>query len=146
MKLLNILFVSRTENTLIQLFRYTFVGGGAFVVDFFLLWFLTDICEVDYLLSSMISFLVGLAVNYFISTHWVFAKVTAVLQNKMMEFFIFLVIGIIGLCLNSAIIWLVTEKFRLHYLISKLVAASIVYLWNFFARKYTLFNHKNIEL
>jgi len=36
------LLKSRTDNTLIQLFRYTFVGGVAFIVDFGLLFILTD--------------------------------------------------------------------------------------------------------
>lgn len=143
-RLLEKLFINHTNSTFIQLFRYTFVGGGAFAVDFFLLWFLTDICGLDYLLSATFSFLTGLAVNYLIATRWVFEKNTAILRNKWMEFLIFLLIGLIGLALNNLILWFVTEKLCLYYLFSKVVAAGIVYLWNFFARKYILFNHKTL--
>lgn len=36
------LFAQNTENTYIQFFRYFFVGGFAFLVDFGLLYVLTD--------------------------------------------------------------------------------------------------------
>lgn len=36
------LFIKPTNKGKIQLFRYFFVGGAAFVVDFGLLWLLTE--------------------------------------------------------------------------------------------------------
>lgn len=114
-------------------------------MDFFLLWFLTEIGGINYLLSATLSFLTGLVVNYLISTRWVFEEDWAVLKNKVIEFFFFLLIGVIGLILNDLILWLVTEKFSLYYLFSKIISAGIVYLWNFFARKYLLFNQRKME-
>lgn len=139
-RLLDRMFLSASNNTFVQLFRYTLVGGGAFAVDFFLLWYLTEVGGFNYLLSATCSFMAGLAINYLITTRWVFKKDTAVLRNKWAEFMIFLLIGVIGLGLNDLILWVVTQQLRLHYLLSKIVAATLVYLWNFFARKYILFH------
>lgn len=111
-------------------------------MDFFLLWFLTEVGGFNYLLSATLSFMAGLAVNYLIATHWVFRKDVAVLRNKWAEFLVFLLIGLVGLGLNDLILWVVTRHLRLHYLLSKFVAAGLVYLWNFFARKYILFHPK----
>lgn len=125
----------------VQLFRYFWVGGTAFAVDFGLLWLLTGWCGVHYLLSAAIAFAAGLTVNYALSVSWVFSERT--LHSRIAEFTAFVSIGIVGLGLNEAILWSMTDFLELHYLISKTVATAAVFFWNFTARKYLLFNEKN---
>ena len=132
-----ILLKNNTVNTLIQLFRYTFVGGVAFVVDFSSLFIFTEFLNLYYLISAAIAFLLGLITNYILSIVWVFYK--RVFRSKLLEFGIFALIGIIGLCLNILLIWFFTEQIHFHYLLSKIASTVFVYLWNFFARKYILF-------
>ena len=135
---LRTLLVESTNNTFLQLFRYTFVGGCAFLFDFGLLWFLTEKGHWHYLLSATLSFLVGLFVNYFLSKIWVFN--TSILKNKGLEFLIFALIGIVGLGLNNLFLWVFTDLCSIYYMISKILTTGIVYFWNFFARKKILFN------
>ena len=118
-----------TTNLFIQLFRYTLVGGLAFVVDFGLLFFLTEYVRLHYLISATISFLAGLLVNYVISTQWIFRD--SKIKNKKVEFILFGLIGVIGLILNNVLIYLFTDVVGLYYMLSKLVTAIIVYMWNF---------------
>ncbi len=132
-----LLFKSATNDTLVQLFRYTFAGGIAFLFDFGSLYFLTDWMYVHYLASAALAFLVGITVNYLLSVAWVFQVRT--MTNVWVEISIFTVIGIVGLGLNEIIIWFFTELVEFHYLISKLFSTVSVYLWNFFARKFLLF-------
>lgn len=132
------LFISSSNNTLLQLFRYTFVGGFAFVVDFGLLYVLTEFGGLHYLLSATISFVAGLVVNYVLSKLWVFTQSTY--SNKRMEFLLFAVIGVIGLGINNVSIWLLSDVLGLWYIFSKAITTIATYLWNFFARKYLLFN------
>jgi putative flippase GtrA len=132
------LLKNQTNNTLIQLFRYTFVGGFAFIVDFSLLVILTEFCGIHYLISTAIALTIGLSINYCLSVIWVFDK--RKLANKSIEFTLFAIIGIVGLGLNELFIWLFTEFAGFHYLISKIISTAIIYLWNFFARKFILFN------
>jgi len=132
------LLKNETNNTFIQLFRYTFVGGFAFIIDFSLLFVLTEYAGIHYLVSAAIALTAGLIINYFLSILWVFDK--RKLVNKSVEFTLFAAIGIIGLGLNELFIWVFTEFAGLYYLLSKIVSTAIVYLWNFFARKFTLFN------
>jgi len=126
-----------TDNTLIQLFRYTYVGGMAFIVDFSSLFFFTEFLHLYYLISAGIAFILGLIINYILSIVWVFNK--RVFSSKSIEFGIFILIGIIGLGLNILLIWIFTEQIHFHYLLSKIASTVFVYLWNFFARKYILF-------
>ena len=86
------LFTEKTESTVVQLFRYTFVGGLAFIVDFGTLFILTEYLNLFYLISAGIAFILGLITNYALSVNWVFSNRT--LDSKGMEFFLFTVIFI----------------------------------------------------
>ena len=127
------LFAGSTSNVFVQLLRYVVVGGIAFVVDFGLLWLLTERCGLHYLLSATISFVAGLVVNYLMSLAWVFGQ--SKMQSRWGEFLIYAAIGVIGLGLNNLLLWLFTDKIGLYYLLSKIVTAALVMLWNFFARR-----------
>ena len=136
-KWLEKIFMSETDSLLIQLFRYGFVGGAAFVVDYGVLVLLTEVFGMHYLLSATISFILGLITNYLLSISWVFNKRT--MGNRWAEFVVFAVIGVIGLGLNALIMYLCTDKMGIHYMLSKIISTVIVFFWNFFARKFLLF-------
>lgn len=132
------LFKEPTSNTFIQLFRYVFVGGLAFFVDYCILFLLTEYAGVPYLISAAIAFVAGLVVNYLISISWVFSESRS--DKPAKEFFFFAVIGAIGLGINELIMWVGTDLMQIHYMISKIISTMIVFFWNFFARKTLLFN------
>lgn len=136
-RFIDLLFLRASNDVRIQFLRYTFVGTAAFAVDFLSLWALTEFLNVYYLVSAAVSFVAGLAANYLLSVRWVFGNRT--IGNKGLEFGAFAVIGIAGLALNELIIWGLTEHLGFHYLISKIVSTVVVFLFNFFSRKYLLF-------
>ena len=131
------LLLNDTNNWFAQLFRYVIVGGIAFLVDYGLLFSLTEFFHFHYLLSATISFIAGLIVNYAISTRWIFRH--SKLDNRLMEFIIYSLIGVIGLLINNAMLYLLTDSFHIHYMFSKLITAAIVMGWNFIGRKIILF-------
>ncbi len=92
------LLKDKTDKTRMQMFRYMFVGGAAFIVDFVSLFILTDFFGIYYLISAAIAFILGLIANYLLSVSWVFNKRT--LENRTFEFGIFAIIGIVGLGLK----------------------------------------------
>ena len=139
MNFLKRVFVTDTSNGWIQLFRYLFVGGFAFLVDYSLLYVLTEYVHLHYLISASISFIAGLVTNYILSTHWIFRH--SKLESKTAEFIIFSIIGVVGLGLNNLLLYAFTDRLHLHYMLSKLVTAAIVLLWNFFGRKLILFKN-----
>lgn len=131
------LLINDTNNWFAQLFRYVIVGGIAFFVDYGLLFALTEFLHFHYLLSATISFIAGLIVNYAISTRWIFRH--SKLDNRLMEFIIYSLIGVIGLLVNNVMLYLLTDYFHIHYMLSKLITAAIVMGWNFVGRKIILF-------
>ena len=140
------LFAGDTENTLIQFFRYCFVGGGATVVDWAsssLLFYL--VFSQSYAVSAnALSFILGLIVNYLLSILWIFKKPKS--SNRLIEFLGFAAIGLVGLLLTMGItklfeIWLV-DVTSTYQIIGKIVSTAVAFFWNFFARKYLLFSKK----
>jgi len=134
------IFKGKTNKTFLQLIRYTFVGGFAFLVDFSLLYLLTDMARLNYLVSASIGFVAGLLVNYIISVCWVFTN--SITSNKLLEFLIFALIGVVGLLFTDLLMWIFTSLIGIYYLLSKIITTILVYLWNFFARKYIIYNKK----
>ncbi len=156
------LFFEETNHTGIQFFRSLFVGGIATVADMAVLIFLRELFGMPEGLAAVFGFIVGLAVNYIVSTFWVFAK--AKVKNRIIDFIGFAVIGIIGLGLTQLII----EPFAVqgmfgtgifvsnkifgkllppdkYYIIGKMLAVVLVYMWNFFARKFILYRKVEIK-
>jgi len=138
------ILIAKTNNTFLQLFRYTFVGGIAFLADFGTLFLLTEFLHVQYLVSAGVAFVFGLTINYFLSVLWVFNSRT--LENRFMEFLLFAVIGLVGLGLTELFLWILTDIFLIYYLFSKIITTVVVYFWNFFARKFMLFNKQKSQL
>ena len=138
----NGILTGKTNNVLIQLFRYLWVGGVAFVADYGSLFLLTDYAQLSYLISAAIAFVIGLTINYLLSIAWVFTD--SRLNNKMAEFMVFASIGFVGLLLNEVIMFFCCEVLNIHYMISKLCSTGIVFFWNFFGRKLILFSKTKI--
>lgn len=132
------LLKNKTNNTLIQLFRYTFVGGIAFIADFTILYILTDILNIHYLISAGISFTAGVLVTYTLSIIWVFD--IRRLRNKHIELGLFTLLSIIGLLLTIFLMWLFTEIINFYYLLSKIISSALILGWNFFSKKILLFS------
>jgi putative flippase GtrA len=120
-----------------QLLRSLGTSLAAFAVDFAVLAFLTEVVRLHYLLSAGISFLLGTSVSYLLSVLWVFPVRRH--DSRVVEYALFLLVGVVGLGLNEALLWALTEKVRIYYLASKVIAASLIFFWNFGARMYLLF-------
>ena len=94
------IFLEETNSTGIQFFRSLFVGGIATIADMTVMILIRELFKVPEGVAAVFGFIFGLAVNYIISTYWVFAK--AKVKNRAADFIAFGVIGIIGLARGSS--------------------------------------------
>ena len=116
-----------------QILRFGIVGMLCFVVDYVLLIALTEIGQLNYLLSNSIAFSVSVILNYFLSIRFVFRSEKN--TSKIGEFVLFVILSLIGLGLNEILLWLIVEKFNVYYMIAKVIATGIVMVYNFINRK-----------
>lgn len=136
------IFVRKTNNSYLQFFRYGFVSLAALAVDFGGLILLKEVFGLHYLTAATISFSAGLVTNYLLSLLWVFGRSK---YSRLTEFSIFAGIGVVGLVLNDLILWILTGNLGLYYVLSKIVATGVTFIWNFSARKYILFRQSQEE-
>lgn len=116
-----------------QFMKFGVVGAIAFVIDYGLLAFLTEVFGIDYLVSATISFTASVVFNYVASMRYVFTHKEDMSRRR--EFVIFVVLSVIGLAINNVCMWAGVELLGVHYLLTKIAATSIVMVWNFVTRK-----------
>ncbi len=133
---LRALLIEPTSNTAIQAFRALFVGVIAFVADAGMLW-LVSLTGIHYLVCAALSFILGVYVNYALSSRFVFFVRPK--MGKSAEIAIFVLVSLVGLGLTEVFLWIFTETVGLHFLLSKCVVTLLVFAWNFTARKLILY-------
>lgn len=121
----------KTENLLIQIFKFVIVGGIATLIDFILLFVFKEVVHLQVIISNTLSFCISLIYNYIASVRWVFDVNRD--KDPKKNFLIFLIFSIIGLAINDLIMYLLINK--LSTFISKIIATAIVMVFNFITRK-----------
>lgn len=132
----------KRKNLLTEAGKYLVVGGVCTVLDFSILFVLTRRGHVQPVPASVVSFMAGTVLNYYLCTLWIFK--VRVVGNRHLEMTYYLVITGVGLGINALLIWLCTAYLGYDVMLSKLASTFVTYWWNFGARKYFL--HRSTAL
>ena len=130
---LHLKFNDKTRKLLIQIFKFTVVGGIATVIDFVFLYIFREFCHFPVLVSNTLSFCISVIYNYIASVKWVFDVNKD--KNAKKQFIIFIIFSVLGLLLNNLIMWITVECLSIYYLLAKIIATAIVMVFNFVTRK-----------
>ena len=122
-----------------QFMKFGIVGVIAFVIDYGVMIFLTEVFGVPYLISTTISFVASVIFNYFASMRFVFKRKDDMSRRR--EFIIFIVLSVCGLGINDLLMWLMVDSLYIDYRLSKIVVTVVVAVWNFVTRKIFLEAH-----
>ena len=123
-----------------EILRFLLVGGGCFLLDYGLLYVLTEYAGLYYLLSSGISFSVSVFVNYRLCLIYVFHGASAETRRAKVLFF---GSSIAGLVLNQLLMWVLVDGLSVYYMLAKIIAAGIVTVWNYVLKRRALRKHGN---
>ena len=115
-------------NLLIKFIKFGIVGFVGLVIDFSITWLLKEKLKVNKFIANGFGFITAATVNYFINRIWTFQSKNLDIQT---EYFNFIIVSIIGLGINSLVLWFLIKKFNLNFYISKLFAIIITTIWNF---------------
>ena len=116
---------------LYEIARFVLVGGACFLLDYGLLYILTEYGDLHYLLSA-VSFTVSVFINYWLCLVCVFRGADAQTRRAKMLFF---GSSIAGLGLNQLLMWILVDFIHIYYMIAKLIAAGIVMVWNYVLKR-----------
>ncbi len=138
-----------------QILKFGFVGGTSFVIDFIITLIVSKVCRTFGMevataatVGSVFGFCISLIYNYIMSMKFVFERRDD--MNRAKEFTIFVVLSLIGMGINSAIMFFGVRgiEYVLPDMVAKypdpvtavvkMFATGVVMVYNFISRKMTL--------
>ena len=134
------LFGAGTDNSLVQLFRYSLVGGSTFLVDYVLPLVLTRL-GVPTVPASGLSFTTGIVCNFLLTKFFAFKSIDPRAKGAG-EVGLFAVISLVGLGLTMIFMHLFTDLAGIHVALAKPLSSALVFFWNFLGRKLILYPGK----
>jgi putative flippase GtrA len=113
---------------LIKFIKFCLIGFSGMGIDFFTTWILKEKVRINKYFANSAGFILAATSNYAWNRYWTFHSV-----NKMIviEYFSFISISLFGLAINCLIIFLLNDKWKINFYISKLLAVGVVTSWNF---------------
>ncbi len=109
---------------------YFFVGGIAALVEWSVFALFNSF--TNYLIATIIAFIIATTVNYFLGKRWTFKNYE---KNNKDVIAVFIVSGI-GLLLNMLFMYILVDMIKLSYkIIDKIISTGLVFIWNYLSRR-----------
>ena len=121
----------------LKLLKYCIVGFSGMLIDFGLTYLLKEKIKTNKYVASSLGFIAAATSNFYFNKFWTFQDIS---ENISVEFVSFLTIGLLGLIINNAVIYLLTERYKNNFYLSKFVAIVTVTFWNFIMNYLFTFN------
>jgi len=98
------------------------------VIDFGTTWILKEKAKINKYVANACGFILAATSNYFLNRIWTFESINEQIAS---EYFSFFIIALAGLGINSIVLWFLSDKIKLNFYFSKLIATAVVTVWNF---------------
>ncbi|PKP20878.1 MAG: glycosyl transferase family 2 [Bacteroidetes bacterium HGW-Bacteroidetes-21] len=116
--------------TFYKLIKFGVVGFSGLVVDFGFTYLFRDILKVNQYVANGIGFCLAATSNYFLNRIWTFHSLNPDITFEYLRFF---GVSLIGLGINSFVLWFLIKKFKMKFYMAKAIAIGVTTLWNFIA-------------
>lgn len=121
---------------LLKFIKFGVVGFSGMIVDFGITFLCKEKLKIQKYVSNALGFTVAATTNWLLNRIWTFASNNPQILNEYLRFF---AVSVIGLGINTLILWLLTDKVKLNFYISKIGAIGVTTIWNFLANNYFTF-------
>jgi putative flippase GtrA len=125
------------ELLLWKFLKFCIVGSSGMIVDFGTTWLLKEKVRVNKYIANSSGFILAATSNYLLNRFWTFHSENTKVAT---EYISFVLISAVGLGINNFVLYLLTEKVKLNFYLSKLFATVVVTLWNFSMNYLITFN------
>jgi len=123
----------------LRIIRFGIIGGLSTAIDFAILNVLVIFFSFNVYFAATISFILAVSNSFYWNKKWTF---NGFLKNKSTSnlYLGYFLVNLVGLGLNTLILFTLIQGFSLWYNFAKIFAAIIVFFWNYFASKRWVFN------
>lgn len=126
-----------SQSFFLKFLKFGVVGFSGVFVDFSITYLTKEKLHIPKYIANAIGFSTAATTNYFFNRIWTFKSNN---PEVMIEFTEFFAISMIGLAINTLILWLLVSKFKMNFYVAKIFAIAVVTVWNFFANAFITFN------
>lgn len=126
-----------TRELVFKFLKFGVVGASGVIIDFGFTYIFKEIFKIQKYLANAIGFIIAASSNYVFNRIWTFHSLNPEIG---LEYSKFLFISLIGLGINTLILWMLVSKFNKNFYVSKLFAIAVVTVWNFFINLIFTFN------
>lgn len=124
----------KRKGELIRFLKFCAVGLSGVFVNMGLLWLLTEVAGLFYLLSAAISIETSIISNFILNDYFTFRdRRSPQVKSILSRLLKFNLVSLAGLGFNMGVLWLLTEVFGIYYLLSNLCGIAVATLWNYLA-------------
>jgi putative flippase GtrA len=109
--------------------KFCIVGFSGMIIDFGTTWTLKEKIKVNKYIANSTGFILAASSNYLLNRFWTFHSLN---PRIVTEYTSFILISLAGLLINNFIIFLLNDKMKMNFYLSKLCAIGVVTIWNFF--------------
>lgn len=112
--------------------KFCAVGLSGIGVNMGLLYTLTELCGLFYLFSSPIAIECSFISNFFFNDLWTWKGVGVPgVTGRLKRLGKFHIVYGVGLAINLGLLYVITERLGVYYLLANLAAIAVATLWNF---------------
>jgi len=124
-----------------QFIKFGLVGVSSTVIDWGIYLILTRFAGIYYLMAKILSFSFAVINSYVWNRRWTFRSND---PQKLRQFIKFLIIALVGVVLNTLIMYIVVDYIHLNDLYGLVISSAIVMFWNFLANKFYTFRELQV--
>lgn len=125
-----------TIDLFFKFLRFGIVGISGMVVDFGITALCKEVLKIQKFVSNGIGFIMAATSNYFLNRIWTFDSHN---PEVMIEYGQFFIVSLIGLGINTCILYFTIKKFHWNFYLAKIVAIGVTTIWNFLANLFITF-------
>jgi putative flippase GtrA len=124
-------------NLFLKFIKFGAVGFTGMLIDFGITYLLKEKCKVQKYVANATGFITAASTNYIFNRVWTYHSTN---PRIMYEYSTFIIISLIGLGINSLVLWLLVSRYKKHFYLAKLIAIGITTIWNFAANTIVTFS------
>jgi putative flippase GtrA len=109
--------------------KFCIVGSSGMIIDFGTTWLLKEKVKINKYIANSTGFILAATSNYILNRCWTFHSDNTRVAE---EYLSFVLISVAGLGINNFVLYMLTDKMKLNFYLSKLLATGVVTLWNFY--------------
>lgn len=125
-----------SQGLISKFIKFGLVGFSGLFVDFGITFLFKEKLKFQKYLANSIGFISAASSNYFLNRIYTFHSSN---PQVFVEYSQFMVISLVGLLINTLVLWLIVSKLKWNFYFSKLLAIGVVTIWNFGANAFITF-------